>query len=97
MLEPVTFQYRNHKGSFATRRVIPRALEFIPMPGCGYQPGWFLTGHDVDKQAVRSFALTHISLSEFDFKLVLMFHEDLSAVVPVESLVAEGPTEGSPL
>lgn len=56
----ITFKYINHKGRISDRTVVVEHLHFLPDPGFGYQPGWFVTGIDVDKEEYRSFALTHI-------------------------------------
>lgn len=56
------FQYRNYKGILSERRVIVDSIEFLRNPGYDYQPGWFLSGYDLDKKNRRSFALTHIVL-----------------------------------
>lgn len=56
----VIFTYRNHKGAERLRRVQIQSLDFFSNPGYGYQPGWHLTGLDLDKNEVRSFALSHI-------------------------------------
>ena len=55
-----TFEYLNHRGEIAWRLLVPYRLEFLEKPGYDYEPGWFLTGYDVEKQAVRSFALDNI-------------------------------------
>lgn len=61
----LTFKYKNYKGVVRDRTVDVQSLDFIyhpPGSEFGYQPGWFITGTDVEKQEVRSFALTHIIL-----------------------------------
>lgn len=75
----LTFTYRNYKGVEAKRRIGGIiTLEFLTSVGFGYQPGWFLSGTDLDKEAAgadfprRSFALSHIvfdpeSPPEFNF------------------------------
>lgn len=63
----ITFYYKNHRGEVAERRVEVDSLEFVTNPGFGYQPGWFLSGHDLDKDARRSFALSHIQSGDIDF------------------------------
>jgi len=60
----ITFLYTNHKGETRPRRLEPDSLEFLFSPGFGYQPGWFLSGHDLDKDARRSFALSHVRFEE---------------------------------
>lgn len=57
-----TFKYLNHRGVVAARRVEMYSIDFQKNPGFGYQPGWFLTGMCLDKNEIRSFALTHIIL-----------------------------------
>ena len=64
MPKTVSFFYKNHRGEVAERTVEIDSLEWINNPGYDYQPGWFLSGLDVDRNARRSFALTHIILAE---------------------------------
>lgn len=66
-MKEIKFTYRNHKGEVEARRIQPTKIEYITYPGYNYQPGWFLTGHDLDRPGgvsgfdnMRSFALTHI-------------------------------------
>lgn len=61
-IQPIEFQYTNHKGVTAKRRIVPASIDFLHKPGYSYQPGWFLHGFDLDKNAPRSFALTHVVL-----------------------------------
>lgn len=63
-LMPVAFDYLNHKGETRRRRITPDAIEFLAAPSFGYQPGWFLSGHDLDKNARRSFKLDRIVFDE---------------------------------
>ena len=61
----VEFIYKNHKGETELRHVICNKLEWIEKSGFDYQPGWFLSGWDTDRDSpdnYRSFALTHIVL-----------------------------------
>lgn len=58
----VTFKYKNHRGEETVRNVDVKSIDFVLNPGYGYQPGWFLSGICQDKQANRSFALSHIVL-----------------------------------
>lgn len=52
------FQYTNHKGEHAERDIDVLALDYIRNPAHGYEPGWFLTGRDRDRNGdVRSFRL----------------------------------------
>lgn len=60
----IKFKYLNHRGEVAERRVAVKGLEFCYNPNYGYQPGWFLRGFCMDKQADRSFALNRIELPE---------------------------------
>lgn len=60
------FNYKNHRGEIGLRTVIIDRIEWLPRPGYSYQPGWFLSGHDVDKNAMRSFALCNIVLPSHD-------------------------------
>lgn len=63
-MDIVKFNYKNHRGVVAERHVRNPRLQFEYKPGFGYQPGWFLHGFDLDKQAPRSFALSHIILPD---------------------------------
>ncbi len=56
----VCFQYTNHRGEIATRRVIPRGIRFASTP---YHPKaqWLLDALDLDRNAERSFAMVDIS------------------------------------
>ncbi len=66
MSQPIIeFTYRNHRGRTALRRVRVDSVEWIGRPGFDYQPGWFISGIDLDKEERRSFALSHISLTTF--------------------------------
>lgn len=69
-MREVRFKYLNHRGEVRERRVLPISLDFQKNPGYSYQPGWFLTCHDLDEngkvRGVRSFALTHILLNDPD-------------------------------
>lgn len=56
----VTFTYINHRGEEALRTVRPVSVSYLTEPGYGYAPGWFLIGHDLDKQAERIFSLSNI-------------------------------------
>ena len=60
----VYFTYRNYKGKESRRRVKVDSIEFIRDPGFGYQPGWFLSGMDLDKNARRSFAFSSMIISD---------------------------------
>ncbi len=60
----ILFKYKNHRGEISVRNLEVDAVEFLPAPGFGYQPGWFISGLDLDKSARRSFALSHIIFPE---------------------------------
>lgn len=63
-MHEVKFLYVNHKGQRRMRRVGGAlSLDFQRSPGYGHQPGWFLSGMDLDKNEPRSFALSHIVLN----------------------------------
>jgi hypothetical protein len=64
MSQPIIeFIYRNYKGRTSLRRVRVDSIEWISHPGFDYQPGWFLSGIDLEKDARRSFALSSITLT----------------------------------
>jgi hypothetical protein len=58
------FLYKNHRGETELRKVSQVRLELIKNPGFGYQPGWFLSGWDIARQAKRSFALSNIVIDD---------------------------------
>lgn len=58
----ISFTYLNHNGKRSERTIEVDSLEFHRNPGFGYQPGWFISGLDRDKNARRSFALARIEL-----------------------------------
>jgi hypothetical protein len=62
MKEPTTFRfvYRNHRGEIAERRVIPDAVRFGTTEWHP-TPQWLLRAYDLDKQALREFAMSEIS------------------------------------
>lgn len=62
-MQEITFTYSNHRGEVEKRTIIPHKLEYMPKPGFGYEPGWFLTGYCKGRKALRSFALTNIQLN----------------------------------
>ena len=62
-MSQIEFVYLNHRGEKGLRRIIPEALEFHASRGHGYQPGWFISGHCLDRDARRSFALSRIDFS----------------------------------
>lgn len=58
-LIPFTFMYRNHRGEVAERHVIPisphwGSTEWHP------EPQWLLQAYDLDKAAIRDFAMDDI-------------------------------------
>lgn len=58
----VKFFYKNHRGEVSEREIDIDSLEWISNPNYGYQPGWFLSGFDLVKNARRSFALCNMVL-----------------------------------
>jgi len=56
--------YLNHRGECELRDVTPMSLDFFTRPEYGYQPGWFISGMDNNRKAVRSFALSRIIFEE---------------------------------
>ncbi|RWB40431.1 MAG: hypothetical protein EOQ44_25140 [Mesorhizobium sp.] len=62
----IEFMYLNHRGETAKRRIEVDSIEFHRNPGFGYQPGWFVSGFDLDRNNRRSFALSRIVLPEHD-------------------------------
>lgn len=65
-LQPVEFRYKNHRGEVSWRRVEPQTITYFSRPGHDYQPGWFLTGVDLDKGKHRIFRLSHIVFDDRD-------------------------------
>lgn len=61
-MENVEFVYKNYRGETRFRNVKPERLTWLPKPGFGYQPGWFLEGICNDSGERRSFALVNIIL-----------------------------------
>lgn len=70
-LKVILFAYKNHRGLESFRHVTPIALEWLPNPGYGYKPGWFLRGYCHDRKAERSFALDNIILDGQQFTIPL--------------------------
>lgn len=58
----ISFYYKNHRGSIEERTIDVESLDWLSAPDYDYQPGWFITGRCHDRDAIRSFALTHIIL-----------------------------------
>lgn len=62
-----TFMYRNHRGQIEERHVKDASIiyDYAIHPEFGYmQPGWYLHGLDVERNAYRSFALHNIVIPE---------------------------------
>lgn len=68
---PITFTYLNHRGETEERKVEVDSVEFHRNPGYGYQPGWFISGFDLERVARRSFALSRVILPEEQTKNVV--------------------------
>lgn len=64
-IHTIKFHYRNKRDEITERTVQPMSLDFNFDPPEPFRPGWCLTGFDVDKQAVRSFFLERIRISEY--------------------------------
>lgn len=60
----IKFQYMNHRGEIRERSVDVDALEFFFVPIWGYQPGWFISGLDLESMQRRSFSLNRIIFPE---------------------------------
>lgn len=66
MSATVRFKYNNYKSDISDRFVAVECIEYIADPSkvskhlASYAPGWFITGMDLDKNQVRSFALSHM-------------------------------------
>ena len=60
----ISFIYTNHKGNKRRRTITVDSIEFHRKPGYGYQPGWFVSGIDMEKRLRRSFALSHIEVED---------------------------------
>ncbi len=56
------FRYTNHRGETADREIIVESLDYLRAPGFDYEPGWFITGFDGEKNVRRSFSLDRIKL-----------------------------------
>lgn len=55
----VAFEYINHQGHMARRRVLPERIWF-GSTDWHREPQWLLEGFDCDRQAVRCFAMRDI-------------------------------------
>lgn len=54
------FKYKNHRGEISDRRIIRPVLHFGDK-NAYYPPDiWFISGHDLDKEARRTFAVRNI-------------------------------------
>lgn len=71
-LQPIFFKYRNHRGEVSDRHIIPDSFEFMLDPPDDFypQPGWFISGFDLDKQARRTFCFANI-VTRVNLKLLL--------------------------
>lgn len=60
--EYITFVYLNHRGHMSTRTVRRAGAQIIYWgnPEYGYAPGYFFEAYDMDRHALRSFALDNI-------------------------------------
>lgn len=56
MASAIIFEYTNYQGIKSTRRVLPERMEWKATPWHP-TPQWLLTGYDLDKGEVRSFAM----------------------------------------
>jgi len=56
------FRYRNYKGDVSVRHVVPNAHRPLVWSSNKYHPQkqWLLRAYDVDKRAVRTFAVKDI-------------------------------------
>ena len=56
----LVFDYENYRGNKETRRVLPKRIWF-GVTDWHPEPQWILDGFDLDRNALRSFAIDHIS------------------------------------
>jgi hypothetical protein len=56
---PVTIVYTNYKGETAIRRILPQSI-FFGSNEWHKEPQWLLEGIDLDKDALRTFAVRDI-------------------------------------
>lgn len=61
-MKTINFKYRSHRGVIEDRTIDVDMVGWLHNPGYGYQPGWFISGRCHDRNARRSFALSHIVL-----------------------------------
>lgn len=59
-----TFKYKNHRGEIAERTITVGSIEYLPTPGYGYKPGWFVSGWCHTKRERRSFSFANIQLDD---------------------------------
>lgn len=71
----IQFKYKNHRGLIEDRDVdiVAMGFDFMNHEEFGYQPGWFIAGHDYsrgrDGTEYRSFYLPNIILTHAERKL----------------------------
>lgn len=58
----ITVRYTNHRGETALRRIVPLSLRFAASEWYPEEQ-WLLDAHDLDKDALRSFALKDMRFS----------------------------------
>lgn len=68
----IEFAYRNYRGEIAVRKIEPTDLAYQPKPGYDYQPGWALSGIDLERDARRTFFLPHIILPTLQHPFILI-------------------------
>lgn len=57
---PLVFAYKNWEGEWATRRVIPKSVRF-GVSEWHREPQWLMLAVDIDKGALREFAMKDMS------------------------------------
>jgi hypothetical protein len=72
--EVMTFRYVNWEGKERDVRIIPVALTWLDEPGYGYKAGWFIIGHDLDR---------NMEERHFRFDGRISFPEKVETRVPV--------------
>jgi predicted DNA-binding transcriptional regulator YafY len=55
----ITIDYANHRGERGLRRILPEKIEFLES-GWHPDPQWILLAWDLEKDAVREFAMKDI-------------------------------------
>lgn len=69
----IKFKYLSHRGRIENRRILFNRIEYLPEPGFGYAPGWFMRGQDFDREmADRSFSFANIIPEDRDAISVLL-------------------------